>query len=452
MQTRPALYSPAFPCKLYLKSALFFSVLLVFISLRSASQCISFPAFPGCSPAGAIALVNGASVNSGQTHTFSGTSTFGSLTLNGGQLIVCGNLTLSSIAIASGTIYIQQGAVLTVSNGGSALVFGANTCIFNYGKIDFKMSIVTGANNLLVNCLPSSVFSVAFDQFVLQGPNTYLLNNGFFNSSYFIVQSANSANPVCLGTGSILQTSIMINQYTNSIYTPLGSAACVNVTNMAINSNTVTSTIGTYICIPASLNVISGPNWGNATMMTNCSGCIVLLPIELASFSGWIEEGDAILNWETLSERDNCSFILERSIDGLSFTPISTFNGAVNSNQRLHYQAIDNTIENGYIYYFRLKQVDCSGKYTYSNAIDLNANSEIKDQVSIIPNPASDHITILNSAGSIETVELYNAMGELIFRKDFCITLDLSGCATGIYYLKLERTKRSPIVKKIQKL
>jgi hypothetical protein len=452
MQTHPALYFPALPRKSNLKLTLFFSLLLVCISLRSASQCISFPAFPGCSPAGAVALVNGASVNSGQTHTFSGTSTFSSLTLNGGTLIVCGNLTLNSISVSSGTLFIQQGAVLTVSNGGSALVFGANTCIFNYGKIDFKMSIVTGANNLLVNCLPSSVFSVAFDQFVLQGPNTYLVNNGLFNSSYFIVQSTNSANPVCLGTGSILQTSIMINQYTNSIYTPLGSAACVNVTNMVINSNTVTANIGTNICIPASLNVISGPNWGNATMMNNCTGCVVLLPIELASFSGWIEEGNAILNWETLSEHDNCSFILERSADGLLFTTIGTFNGAVNSNQRLHYQAIDNSIEPGYIYYYRLKQVDCSGKYSYSNVIDLSANSDIKDQVTVIPNPTYDHITILNSAGSIETVELYNAMGELIFRKDFCLTFDLSEFAPGIYYLKLERKMRPPVVKKIQKL
>jgi hypothetical protein len=452
MQTRPALYSPALPRKLYLKSNLFFSVLLVFISFRSASQCISFPAFPGCSPAGAITAVSGATVNSGQTHVFSGTGTFASLTLNGGKLIVCGTLTLSSIAVSSGTIFVQQGAVLTVSNGGSALAFGANTCIFNYGKIDFKMSIVTGASNLLVNCLPTSVFLVAFDQFVLQGPNTYLVNNGFFNSSYFIVQGTNSANPVCLGTGSILQTSIMINQYTNSIYTPLGSAACVNVTNMVINSNTVTATIGTNICIPASLNVVSGPNWGNATMMTSCTGCIVLLPVELLSFSGWMEEGTAVLNWETLSERDNCNFILQRSVDGLSYTTISTFNGAVNSDQRLHYQAIDNTIEPGYIYYYRLKQVDCSGKHTYSNVIDLSTNSDIKDKVTVIPNPAYDHITILNSAGSIETVELYNAMGELIMRKDFCLTLDLSDYAPGIYYLKLERKKRLPLIKKIQKL
>lgn len=428
-----------------------FMIILAFFNLQSTAQCLSYPAFPGCSPAGAIALTSGASVNSGQTHTFSGTATFSSLTLNGGILIVCGNLSLTSIAVNSGTIFIQQGAVLTVSNGGSALVFGANTSIFNYGKIDFKMSIVTGANNILMNCLPASVFSVAFDQFVLQGPNTFLINNGMFTSSYFIVQSTNSPNPVCLGTGSILQTSIMINQYTNSIYTPLGSAACVNVTNMAINSNTVTATIGTYICIPTTLNVISGPNWGNATLMTNCTGCIVLLPIELVSFSGWINGGTAILNWETASEHNNCTFILERSLDGISFTPVRKLDGAVNSTKTLSYQVKDNTLEKNTIYYYRLKQLDCSGQYTYSNIIDLSLNSDENDVTLIVPNPTGDYITIINSPLT-EKMELYNAMGQRLLEKEFYSILDLSAYPAGVYFLKLEGKQNFRSIKKIQKL
>lgn len=438
-----------FPLYVYLSLPL----LLLFFQLRLNAQCASYPAFPGCSPAGSINLVNAASINTGQIHTSASTTTLSSITLNGGTLIVCDNLTINAITVNSGTIFIKQGATLTLSNGGAACAFGANTHIYNYGKIDFKMSIVTGPSNMLVNCLAGSIFSVAFDQFVLQGPNTYLVNNGSFNSSYFIVQSTNAANPVCMGLGSILKTGIMINQFNNSIYTPLGSAACVNVTNMVINSSTVTASTGIHICVPAGISIVSGPNWGSAIVQTNCSACTVLLPVELVTFEGHIENREAILMWETLTEQNNCYYVLERSTNSVDFLSIATLNGAVNSITPKVYETHDSSIELNATYYYRLKQVDCDLSYTYSNIVDLNTGKHANESVTIYPNPAATTFEIKTTDDFIiNKIELYNSSGELVMLKTSIETINLEDKPGGIYILKLSTQTGKQSVHKLQKL
>ncbi len=74
------------------------------------------------------------------------------------------------------------------------------------------------------------------------------------------------------------------------------------------------------------------------------------------------------LEWITLTENNNEMFTVERSIDGINFISIGTKEGAGNSNVILEYSIIDNTPIRGVAYY-RLKQQDYDGVYTYSNLI-----------------------------------------------------------------------------------
>ncbi|MEM9820709.1 MAG: T9SS type A sorting domain-containing protein [Bacteroidota bacterium] len=72
-------------------------------------------------------------------------------------------------------------------------------------------------------------------------------------------------------------------------------------------------------------------------------------------------------------------------------------------------------------------------------------NAEYSNSISIFPNPTSDVLTIDSdlSDESIEQVQLFNTLGELISNEKVNITpgtqhnLDLSNLATGIYYLNL---------------
>lgn len=92
------------------------------------------------------------------------------------------------------------------------------------------------------------------------------------------------------------------------------------------------------------------------------------LPIELTAFTGECNNGKIALQWETASEINNDFFDIERSINGEIFKSIGVKNGGGNSNARLNYSFIDDHIPaNSQILYYRLKQTDFDGTYTYSD-------------------------------------------------------------------------------------
>lgn len=113
------------------------------------------------------------------------------------------------------------------------------------------------------------------------------------------------------------------------------------------------------------------------------------LPIELLSFTATTKSNYIELNWVTASEINNDYFDVERSLDGINFTSISTINGAGNSIKNLSYSTIDYAPLRGWSYY-RLKQTDYDGKTSYSNIV---TEKFIKlNDFKIYPNPNSGEV------------------------------------------------------------
>ncbi|MBK7882699.1 MAG: hypothetical protein IPJ81_01860 [Chitinophagaceae bacterium] len=103
---------------------------------------------------------------------------------------------------------------------------------------------------------------------------------------------------------------------------------------------------------------------------------ITILPVKLISFNAAIiNKDEAKLSWSTATENNNDHFDIERSTDGRNFAKISETKGQGNSSVRTDYSLIT-TIKglSGTIYY-RLKQVDISGKITYSSIKTLKIAS-----------------------------------------------------------------------------
>jgi hypothetical protein len=104
-----------------------------------------------------------------------------------------------------------------------------------------------------------------------------------------------------------------------------------------------------------------------------------LLPIELLSFSGSNSSDGNVLKWETATEQNNDYFIIEKSIDGLSWSEVTSIDGAGNSTTRHEYQYTDNYQLNN-ITYYRLTQVDYNGQRETFNIISV----EIKPDKRIV--------------------------------------------------------------------
>lgn len=120
------------------------------------------------------------------------------------------------------------------------------------------------------------------------------------------------------------------------------------------------------------------------------------LPIKLASFEAeYIAEDNWVkVDWETQVEINNDYFLVQRSIDGLEFEDVAEVDGAGNSTITLAYTAYDQNPPRGMVYY-RLKQIDFDGKYSYSEMVPVMITGEYaKTDVKVYPNPASSFVNI----------------------------------------------------------
>ncbi len=131
------------------------------------------------------------------------------------------------------------------------------------------------------------------------------------------------------------------------------------------------------------------------------------LPIELLYFKGKSTSTGNLLEWSTSSEINNDYFTLEKSEDAVNYNEIGIIDGAGNSNSLLTYDFTDDNLNKSTNYY-RLKQTDFDGKYTYSNIVVLN-------------NYLSSNVYYNNSINQLEigniensTISIYNTQGQLI--------------------------------------
>lgn len=159
----------------------------------------------------------------------------------------------------------------------------------------------------------------------------------------------------------------------------------------------------------------------------------ITLPITLVSFKGQKEAGKVILSWITSSEINNSHFEVERSSDATRFYKIGEVAGSGNSNTSKTYNFIDE-LNNAKVTFFRLKQVDYSGSYTYSNVISLNNdNTTFNPAMNIFPNPANNCIQII---GLTEHAYVYDTVGRIVCSITESGQTDISALAPGIYFVK----------------
>ena len=94
-----------------------------------------------------------------------------------------------------------------------------------------------------------------------------------------------------------------------------------------------------------------------------------LLPIELTSFIVSATEYGYTFNWVTASEVENDYFTLEFSENGEEFIPIDYVSGAGTTSETTEYEYVWDANPTAEILYFRLKQTDYNGEFTYSDIL-----------------------------------------------------------------------------------
>ncbi len=166
------------------------------------------------------------------------------------------------------------------------------------------------------------------------------------------------------------------------------------------------------------------------------------LPIGLLYFNGLNEYSYNSFSWSTATEINNDYFTLEKTNDAVNFIAVVKTNGAGNSNAPLTYSVIDYHPTEGLSYY-RLKQTDFNGEYTYSKLVAIDVPSQLTEDFSIYPNPFCASATIvINDVSQLKNVELriYNVLGEEVMVKIITTqstTFDTKEFLSGIYFYQI---------------
>jgi len=140
-----------------------------------------------------------------------------------------------------------------------------------------------------------------------------------------------------------------------------------------------------------------------------------VMPITLTSFNAVTINESVQIKWSTANEINNNYFTVERSIDGLNFEILESINGAGNSNVMQQYETVDKNPYKG-ISYYRLKQTDYNGEFTYSEIRAVNLQ-ETQLQFVIYPNPSSGVELFVDLTGVISEgvkMDLYDISGRQI--------------------------------------
>ncbi len=181
-------------------------------------------------------------------------------------------------------------------------------------------------------------------------------------------------------------------------------------------------------------HIITSPIW----YTRNDAASVVVLPVSLSAFTAQKSNSSVKLSWTTAQETNSGSFVIERSVDGNSWTNIGTQAAAGNTSKPTDYIFYDNSPLDG-INYYRLKEVDLDGKATYSATRSVLFASRF--QLSVSPNPAHDYINLYVSNASNETyhIQLTDTNGKLLKNFDSSeqhLLINTSTFAKGMYFIK----------------
>jgi len=175
-----------------------------------------------------------------------------------------------------------------------------------------------------------------------------------------------------------------------------------------------------------------------------------IVPVELTSFVANVVDRSVVLNWITATEVNNQGFEIQRSEDEASFSNIGFVPGFGTTTEPKSYSYTDQSVTSG-TYYYRLKQIDYDGSFTYSSVVEVEVSlPTVLSLEQNYPNPFNPTTTIQFSVpvDAQVKVNIYNLVGERVAEVvsgNFAagthkVNFSASTLTSGIYFYQLEAT------------
>jgi hypothetical protein len=173
-----------------------------------------------------------------------------------------------------------------------------------------------------------------------------------------------------------------------------------------------------------------------------------VLPVDWVYVRANRKNGRHFINWATKAEVNLSHYEIERKIGSkTNFVSLGIQISPDKTNNALHeYESVDGDTDVPGYYYYRVKQVDLDGKFTYSDIVYVNYVTE--SSIGLYPSPSINEANLdlnLESAGKVN-IRLYDASSRLISvirdqvmqEGNHDIKIDLTGLSSGVYNVAID--------------
>lgn len=183
-----------------------------------------------------------------------------------------------------------------------------------------------------------------------------------------------------------------------------------------------------------------------------------VVPVELSIFTAEILDNQVLLHWTTETETNNLGFEIFRSNDRLNWQSRGFVLGKGTSTIKSYYTFYDKDIF-GNNFYYKLKQIDYNGKFTFTDVIEIAISAHNYYLSQNYPNPANPETNIIFSlpVKTVATISLYSITGELLAeiineekeKGIYKIEFNLSKYSSGIYFYRITTNSGYSATKKL---
>ncbi|MFC4230809.1 DUF4331 family protein [Parasediminibacterium paludis] len=173
------------------------------------------------------------------------------------------------------------------------------------------------------------------------------------------------------------------------------------------------------------------------------------LPVNFVDFTANISGDNVVLDWQVTNEVNNNHYDIEQST-GASFSKVGTVNATVGGGIK-NYSFTHTTPTKNATNYYRIKQVDNDGKFSYSPIRSVRFDS--KTELTVTPNPASSFINISSTQNNIN-ISIFDGNGKKVATKLLTsgnARIDISSLSSGTYIIIAESNGATVASKKIVK-
>lgn len=384
-----------------------------------------------------------------QTITNANGENFYKLTLNKSE----GNLSLSSPIFVSNLLTLTEGIIITTatnvltindnatSTSGNSISYvdgpmqkiGDDAFVFPLGNSTYWARLEIGAPSNPTDAFTAQYFATGFsDVNTMATTPSPVLNNVSLGEYWTCDRTTGSSNVKVKLYWEDANRSGIANYTSDLVVAHWNGSAWENAGQTAITAsnpgNLTSNTLSSFS--PFAFGSLAGSS---------------PLPIELVEFTAKLNSNKKTdIEWTTATEINSDYFNIERSADGIVFENIQTLAAAGNSTYIINYATIDQNPLKG-VSYYRLKQIDFDGNFTYSQIASIN-NDDSSMEVNLFPNPSFDGAFNLDITGSENEeilVVLYNANGQMVYSKAIITTsnqtrvaIETSGeLPSGIYWV-----------------